>query len=100
MPTHEEAAQFWSDWKRLSPASQGRFREALKKFLDDLETLPGGQFRGSLRVKPMQGVDGIFEMTWERKDGRATFQYGDELIPGQPDIIWRRTGGDGIFTQP
>jgi hypothetical protein len=72
----------------------------VKKFFEDLETLPSGQFRGSLRVKPMQGVDGIFEMTWEREDGRATFQYGEELIASQPHIIWRRIGGHTIFANP
>jgi hypothetical protein len=100
VPTHEETAQFWRDWKRLSPTKQLRFREALKKFFEDLERLPKGQFRGSLRVKPMQGVDGIFEMTWEPEDGRATFEYAEELIEGEPHIIWRRIGGHDVFVSP
>jgi hypothetical protein len=99
LPTHEETEQFWRDWKRLSPDEQGRFREALKKFLEDLENLPRGQFRGGLRVKPMQDADGIFEMTWA-DDGRATFQYGEGLTPGDPHIVWRRIGGHAIFGNP
>jgi hypothetical protein len=100
VPTHEEAAQFWRDWGRLSPTEQRRFREAVKKFFEDLETLPRGRFRRSLRVKPMRGADGIFEMTWEPEDGRATFQYGEELIEGDPHIIWRRIGSHDIFVDP
>lgn len=100
MPTHEEADQFWRDWKRLSAVEQRRFREAVKKFAEDLENLPLGQFRGGLRVKPMQDADGVFEMTWERANGRATFQYGEERTGGDPHIIWRRVGGHEIFGDP
>jgi hypothetical protein len=38
-------------------------------------------------------------MTWDN-DGRATFGYGDERIPGQPHVIWRRIGTHAIFTPP
>jgi hypothetical protein len=38
-------------------------------------------------------------MTWA-PNGRATFEYGDELRPGDPHIIWRRIGMHGIFRQP
>ena len=100
MPTHEEADQFWRDWERLSPEEKTKFREAVRKFTEDLNNLPRGQFRGGLRVKPMQNADGIFEMTWEGRDGRATFQYGDELNEGEPHIIWRRIGGHEIFGGP
>lgn len=72
----------------------------MKKFFQDLETLPRGHFRGSLRVKPMQGADGIFEMTWELEDGRATFQYGEDVVAGDPHVIWRRIGGHAIFANP
>lgn len=33
-------------------------------------------------------------------DGRATFMYGPEQIPGEPHIIWRRIGGHDIFDHP
>jgi hypothetical protein len=42
---------------------------------------------------------GVFEMTWDG-DGRATFSYGAERVPGQAHIIWRRTGTHAIFTPP
>ncbi len=89
MPTHEETDQFWRDWARLSPEQRTSFRNAVEKLVDDLESLPAGQFRGGLRVKPMQGADGIWEMTWHGEDGRATFEYGERRPEGEPHIVWR-----------
>jgi hypothetical protein len=33
-------------------------------------------------------------------DGRATFEYGDEIQPGEAHIIWRRIGTHSVFRQP
>jgi len=33
-------------------------------------------------------------------DGRATWQFGEEVVDGQPHIIWRRIGTHDIFTRP
>lgn len=99
MPTHEEAEQFWRDWARLTPEQRRRFRDAVRKFSEDLEGDPP-RFRRGLRVKAMQGAAGIFEMTWEIADGRATFQLGRERSPGVPHVIWRRVGGHDIFGDP
>lgn len=100
MPSHEEADQFWRDWAGLSPEQRAAFRNAVGKFVADLSTLPPGQFRGGLRVKPMQGAKGIWEMTWNGEDGRATFEYGEALTAGDPHIVWRRVGGHEIFRNP
>lgn len=101
MPTHEQTEQFWRDWKRLSSDERTAFRQAVKDFVGDLEGgLPAGRFRPGLRVKPMKGADGIFEMTWEIQDGRATFEYGEERIAGEPHIVWRRIGGHAVFANP
>ncbi|MFE2057543.1 hypothetical protein [Streptomyces sp. NPDC059446] len=35
-------------------------------------------------------------MTWAH-DGRATWQYGDEVRAGETHIRWRRVGGHEIF---
>jgi hypothetical protein len=56
--------------------------------------------RASLRVKSVQGYPGIFEMTWELADGRATFRYGPERISGEQHIVWRLVGGHDIFKNP
>jgi hypothetical protein len=58
-----------------------------------------GRFRAGLRVRGVEGAPGIFEMTWA-PDGRATFEYGKEISPGEPHIIWRRVGGHDIFGAP
>jgi hypothetical protein len=52
-----------------------------------------------LRVKGVRGAGGIFEMTGS-EDGRATFQYGKEIVEGEPHVIWRRIGSHAIFTEP
>jgi hypothetical protein len=52
-----------------------------------------------LRVKGVRSARGVFEMTWA-PDGRATFAFGPERIPGETHIIWRRIGGHEIFKNP
>jgi hypothetical protein len=44
----------------------------------------------------MQGHTSVFEMTWA-PDGRATFAYGPEQIPGEKQ---RRIGGHEILQNP
>lgn len=98
MPTREVLASFWRDWDRLGPKQQREFRAAVAQFVADLaEGKPG--FRPSLRVKRVQGHRGVWEMTWAY-DGRATFQYGEEVESGEPHVIWRRVGTHGIFRRP
>ncbi len=88
--------RFVQDYRSLSPDQRKRFKAAVRKFVQDLKA---GTFRKSLRVKGIEGAEGIFEMTWE-DDGRATFQYGAEIRRGEPDIIWRRCGSHKIFAAP
>ncbi len=76
MPTREVLASFWRDWDRLTPQQQRAFREAL-----------------------VQGHPGVWEMTWAL-DGRATFQYGAEVRPGETHVIWRRVGPHSVFRRP
>jgi hypothetical protein len=98
MPTRDVLASFWRDWDRLSPKQQREFRAAVAHFIADLAK--GGQsFHPSLRVKRVQGHPGVWEMTWA-SDGRATFQYGEEVQSGKPHIVWRRVGTHAIFRRP
>jgi hypothetical protein len=97
VPTFAWLARFGADFERLSPAQQAAFLAAIAQFVEDLRA--GGQFRKDLRVKGLQGASGVFEMTWA-DDGRATFQYGDPVLAGEPHVIWRRVGTHDIFKQP
>jgi len=96
VPTLAETARFRRDFKKLAPHQRMAFRSAVRKFLADL---PSRRFRSGLRVKLVQGTDGIFEMTWA-DDGRVTFQYGPEVIEGQTQVIWRRVGTHSIPANP
>lgn len=84
MPTYDTLDSFWADYARLNLVDQVAFRVARRKFATDVDS---GAFRASLRVKPMQGCPGIWEMTWEGSNGRATFMYGSEIQPGKRHII-------------
>lgn len=87
MPTFARTRRFAQDLKRLTAEQRQRFNAAvLGEFVVDLKT---GRFRAGLRVKRVQATAGVWEMTWA-PDGRATFEYGKEIRPGEPHVIWRR----------
>lgn len=96
MPTFERLTSFTRDWRSLSPEQQRAFLETVRHFVADLRT---HRFRSGLRVKGVQGAEGIFELTWA-PDGRATFSYGPEERPGEPHIVWRRIGTHSILKRP
>lgn len=99
MPTFETLRRFQKDWKNLASQQQALFRKViLEAFVPDL-TAPDRPFRPGLRNKGVAAHPGVFEMTWD-SDGRATFNYGEERVPGQPHVIWRRIGTHAIFTPP
>ena len=97
MPTFDRLAAFLRDFDRLSPSQKAAFLHSVRGFADDLTA--GNGFRKSLRVKKMAGHQDIWEMSWAA-DGRATFEYGDEVQPGHPHIVWRRIGTHDICTRP
>lgn len=97
MPTYGKTDRFKKDHAALSSDDKRRFKQAVEKFVEDLKTKR--PFRKGLRVKGVKGTIGIFEMTWA-DDGRATFEYGDEQVDGEPHIIWRRVGTHDVFDQP
>ena len=96
MATYDTTDSFERDWKQLSDEQKAQFREAARKFNQDLDS--GGPFRKGLRVKGVRGFDGVYEMTWA-DDGRATFQYGHGS-QGRSHIIWRRVGTHEVFSRP
>ena len=100
----ERTPAFDRDLEKLGPAHEERFRRIVREtFAPAAERLaadPGARWPASLRVKPMKGAPGIWEMTWSFSgpDGRATFEW--VRIAGEPAIRWRRVGDHGIFTRP
>ncbi len=99
MPTFETLPRFERDWKNLTAQQQATFRKVVTEaFVPDL-TARDRPFRPGLRVKGVAAHPNVFEMTWDN-DGRATFSYGEERVPGQAHVIWRRIGTHAIFTPP
>lgn len=97
MPTYAWLARFQADFERLTPTQQAAFLVAVGQFVEDLRS--GGEFRKGLRVKGIRGASGIFEMTWGG-DARATFEYGAEVVEGEPHVVWRRVGTHTVFKRP
>lgn len=98
MPTYDVTDRFKKDLADLDPADVTRFRRAIGQFVEDISG-EARRPRPGLRVKGVQGAPGVFELTWA-PDGRATFEYGEELLPGEPHVIWRRVGTHDIFARP
>jgi hypothetical protein len=96
VPTHEETRRFQRDYAALSADEKAAFKRAVVKFIEDL---PSRKFRVGLRVKSIEGASGVFEMSWAG-DGRATFEFGEELRPGEPHVVWRRVGTHRVFSSP
>ena len=97
VPSYVWLARFRADFEHLTPAQQAAFLTAVQQFFDDLQC--SRVFRQGLRVKRIQGATGVFEMTWA-PDGRATFEYGDEVIEGESHVVWRRVGSHAVFKTP
>jgi len=96
MPTFAQTDRFRRDFAKLTAEQKAVFRAAAARFVADL---PSGRFRPGLRIKGVQGADGVFEMTWA-DDGRATFEHGPAVRDGETHVIWRRIGTHGIFARP
>lgn len=98
MPRYSRSGQFLKDWADLDPQDKARFKTTVReKFVPDLES--GGTFRPGLRVKRVEGTPNVWEMTFA-PDGRATWQYADDSIAGDPHVVWRRVGTHDVFRSP
>lgn len=102
---------FKADYKRLSDAERVLFKQAAVSFNDacDRFVVGGTAFPATLRVKPMVGAAGVFEMTWSFSgpDGRATWEWGevevrhdDGSTTRERAVVWRRVGTHRIFDRP
>jgi hypothetical protein len=94
VPTFSTTPRFQRDFRKLSERDRARFQKVVREqFVPDLVL---GLFRPGLRVKGVQGAPGVYEMTWA-PNGRATWQYGQQVRPGDPHVIWRRMGTHEVF---
>ena len=98
MPTFERLARFDREFRRLPRELQRAFLGALPQFIAALRERPP-DFPPGLRVKRVQGHPGIWELSFA-PDGRATFAYGEERIPGEAHVIWRRIGDHSVLNAP
>lgn len=102
-----------ADIRRLSASDLAAFKDAARSFsvaadrhVAALGRGPAGQSRwpASLRVKPVQGADGVVEMTWSftGPDGRATWEWRTITLDGvpHPAVRWRRVGDHRILRDP
>jgi hypothetical protein len=93
VPTYDWLDEFIREYEALTPGRRAAFKRAVAKFVVDLRT---GHFRQGLRIKGVQGQEGVWELTWA-PDSRATFRYGYSIRPGDPHVIWPRVGTHYIF---
>ncbi|MBA3807757.1 MAG: hypothetical protein H0X28_05100 [Solirubrobacterales bacterium] len=56
-------------------------------------------FPVTLRVHRVKGASGVWEITFA-PDGRATFEYGAQIVDGEPHVIWRRVGTHDVLGEP
>lgn len=98
MATYDRTGRFSRDYAALTPADQDRFKQVLiDRFIPALNG--GPPYDSTLRIKKIRGTVDIWEMSWD-SDGRATFEFGNEVRAGQTHIVWRRIGTHAIFRSP
>ncbi len=102
---------FVADYKKLAQTEKDLFKAAALEFAAacDAYVASNTSFPGALRVKPVQGATGVFEMTWSLSvpDGRATWQWDsievndtDGTITTRTSVLWRRIGLHAILAKP
>lgn len=100
----ETTPAFLGDWGRLREAERTAFRAVVRDVFhpacERRRVDPGAAWPKRLRVRDLEGAQGIREMTWSfaGPDGRATFEWVE--IDGEPRVRWRRIGGHSIFGDP
>jgi hypothetical protein len=89
MPTFETLPHFEAGWQTLTREQQAVFRKVVLEVFAPALMTSGRSFESELRVQPIPGLLGLFEMSWG-DEGRAAFAYGAERTPGEPHVIWHQ----------
>lgn len=101
---YQTTPAFIADVRRLGRSEAAQVRRVVIALFspacDAFVAKPSTAFPAALRVKPIAGAPGIFEMPWSftGPDGRATFEWIE--IDGEPAIRWRRVGGHRVLREP
>jgi hypothetical protein len=95
--------RFDREFARLRESHRKAFYAAVPRFKEAAERAAAGEaspWPAGLRVKKMQGMIGVWEMTWSKDhpDGRATWEWTE--IHGEAAVRWRRIGTHRIFADP
>jgi hypothetical protein len=100
----EAYTRFDREFQKLPKAHRMTFYAAIvPQFNEAAQRAAAGEanpWPAGLRVKKVQGVSGVWEMTWsmDNPDGRATWEWAE--IDGEPAVRWRRIGTHRIFADP
>ncbi|MEN8115015.1 MAG: hypothetical protein ABFS21_11585 [Actinomycetota bacterium] len=106
---YDRSDSFKADYKRLSETERELFRRAVRVFNEAADRAVSGAsnpWPAKLRVRGVQGADGVFEMTWSFSgpDGRATWEWVVITDPATGErhraVRWRLIGGHAIFKKP
>jgi len=107
MPTYGRRSRFESEYLRLKEPERKLFLAARNEFIKALLRWEAQGCRPSpptfpdaLQVQDVKGHTGIWELTWEKKNGHCTWEFGNQVLPGKAHIVWRRIGGHEIFREP
>lgn len=97
---YQTTPAFDRDFKRIPKHHQDKFRELVPRFNTAAERAAAGEDKPwpkGMRVKPIQGAPGIWELTWSMNDpdGRATWEWAE--VDGEAAIRWRRVGDHGVL---
>ena len=100
---YQRSEQFRREFAQLSEREQRLFVAAVRAINEAWARHQGPglpRWPAALRMRPMVGHPGIWEMTWSfaGPDGRATFEFVE--VDGEPASRWRRVGGRAIFDRP
>lgn len=101
---HRELLSFTRDLHRLTQAERHSFIQVVQRDFhpacERFATDPSSKWPQGLRIKRVQGIPGVWEMTWSfaGPDGRATFEWIE--VDGELAVLWRRIGGHEIFGRP
>lgn len=100
---YARTTHFKRDYKKLPDDHKGQFQTVVPQFHEAAVAAAAGDanpWPNAMRVKPVQGASGIWEMTWsmDNPDGRAT--WGWIKIDGEAGILWRRVGNHRVLDNP